>query len=304
MAALTPSGQSAADLGIACAPPRIPALGAVGVRADQTLECGPGSAARYRDFWTDVGAHFPDLGGARSTAQYRDDEQWLFRRYLSPLRGRRLLKTDLWDEAKNTRILCWAAEQGATTFGVDISRPTVVRARRHFSERNLSLSVPVSDIRSLPFPAASFDAVYSMGTIEHFAETETALQEIFRVLTPGGVAIIGVPNRWDPFLRPLLVALLSRVGLYGYGYEKSYSRRTLRTMLERTGFRVTDEDGILFVPGWLRMLDLACHTWVPSVSRLTGAAVAPFAYLSRRFPVMRRYGYLLASVVVKPGLTG
>ena len=185
-------------------------------------------------------------------------------------------------------------------FGVDISRPIVVRARRHFADRHLSLQGSVSDIRALSFPAASFDAVYSMGTIEHFAETETALHEIFRVLRPGGVAIIGVPNRWDPFLRPLLVALLYRVGLYGYGYEKSYSRRALRTMLERTGFHVTNEDGILFIPGWLRMLDLACHVWLPALRRVTGAAVAPFALLSSRFPGLRRYGYLLATVVVKP----
>ena len=202
------------------------------------MDRSTGSTDRYRDFWTDVGAHFPDLGGARSTAQYLEDEQWLFRRYLSPLNGRRILKTDLWDEAKNTRILCWAAEAGAKTFGVDISPPTVARARRHFGDRNLSLNGLVSDVRSLPFPAASFDAVYSMGTIEHFAESETALQEIFRVLRPGGLAIIGVPNRWDPFLRPLLVTLLYRVGLYGYGYEKSYSRRALRNMVERTGLGV------------------------------------------------------------------
>ena len=37
----------------------------------------------------------------------------------------------------------------------------------------------------------------------------------------------------DPFLRPLFATLLQAVGLYGYGYEKSYSRRTLRLMLER-----------------------------------------------------------------------
>ena len=167
---------------------------AVRVSADRGGDCCTRSTTRYRDFWTDVGARFPDLGGARSTAQYLEDEKWLFRRYLSPLHGRRILKTDLWDEAKNTRILCWAAEAGAEAFGVDISPPTVLRARRHFDDRNLTLNALVSDVRSLPFPAASFDAVYSMGTIEHFAESDTALQEIFRVLTPGGVAPAPTPS--------------------------------------------------------------------------------------------------------------
>ena len=46
-----------------------------------------------------------------------------------PLSGLRILKTDLWDEAKNTRILAWAAGHGAHAFGVDISIPTVTQAR-------------------------------------------------------------------------------------------------------------------------------------------------------------------------------
>ena len=77
------------------------------------------------------------------------------------------------------------------------------------------------------------------------------------MVRPGGRVVIGVPNRWDPFLRPLLVVLLYRLGLYGYGFEKSYSRRTFRRMLTRAGFKVTAETGILFIPGWLRMLDPA-----------------------------------------------
>ena len=45
------------------------------------------------------------------------------------------------------------------------------------------------------------------------------------------------------------------------------------------------------------MLDLACHTWVRPLSRLTGLAVAPFQHLSQRVPWLRRHGYLLATVV-------
>jgi SAM-dependent methyltransferase len=117
----------------------------------------------------------------------------------------------------------------------------------------------VSDVRDLPFLHASFDAIYSMGTIAHFDETERAVGEMARVLKPGGRAIIDVPNRHDPFLRPILAIILQSVGLYAYGYEKSCSRRALREMLERAGLTVIAETAILFIPGWLRMLDLACH---------------------------------------------
>jgi SAM-dependent methyltransferase len=254
----------------------------------------------YRDFWAGVGEHFPDLGGAASTRYYADNEQRLFAEHLPRLAGLRVLKTDLWDEAKNTRILAWASRRGAHAYGVDISAPTVRQARAAFDAGPGALRGAIGDVRDLPFRDASFDAIYSMGTIEHFDETERAVHEMARVLKPGGRAIVGVPNRYDPFLRPLLATALQAAGLYGYGYEKSYSRRTLKRMLERAGLEVVAETAILFIPGWLRMLDLACHSWCRPIARVTGALVRPFAFLDRHVPAVRKHGYLLATVVMKP----
>jgi SAM-dependent methyltransferase len=259
----------------------------------------PAAAAepRYAGFWRRLGDTFPDLGGAASTAFYFENEKRLLVRYLPDLARCTLLKTDLWDEAKNTRILQWVSQRGARVFGIDVSEPIVHQARTGF--RDSTLGAAVADVRRLPFPEAAFDAVYSMGTIEHFPDSQTALSEMHRVLKPGGCAIVGVPNRHDPFLRPVLASLLQRLGLYAYGYEKSFSRRTLRAMLEQAGFEVTAETAILFLPGWLRMLDLACHVRCRPLARLTAAAISPFAFLDARVPTVRRHGYLLASVGVR-----
>ena len=254
----------------------------------------------YLRFWERVGAEFPDLDGAASTDFYRANEIRLLGEHLEPLEGARLLKTDLWDEARNTRILQWAAGRGALAFGIDISHATARLAERAFAPR--SLHAAAADVRQLPFGDDAFDAIYSMGTIEHFGEWPAALDEIVRVLRPGGRAIVGVPNRHDPFLRPLLVWLLQRAGLYAYGAERAFSRRELRAELEARGFRVVAETGILFIPGWLRMLDLACHVWCRPLAPATRALVAPFVRLDRRFPALRRHGYLLATVVVKPAI--
>lgn len=267
---------------------------------------GAGKAARvtqagaYRRFWTDVGGRFPDLGGAASTRYYSDNERRLFTEYFPALEGLAIFKTDLWDEARNTRILAWASQQGARVYGIDISEPTVIQARATFERKVSRFHGAVADIRELPFRDASFDAIYSMGTIEHFDETERAVAEMARVLKPGGRAIVGVPNRYDPFLRPLVAAALQALGLYAYGYEKSFSRRALREMLERAGLTVVAETAILFIPGWLRMLDLACHAWCRPLATVTGALVWPFAFLDRHLPVVRRHGYLLATVALKP----
>ncbi len=263
----------------------------------------PGSSDErrsYRAFWAGVGRDFPDLGGAASTAYYLECERRLFETHLGPLAGRTILKTDLWDEAKNTRILRWAAAAGARVFGIDISPAIVGGAAKEFARRRLALGGVVGDVRAIPFADGAVDRVYSMGTVEHFPETELAIREIRRVLAPGGVAVVGVPNRRDPFLRPLLVAVLYRLGLYGYGFERSFSRRRLAQMCERAGLELVAEDGILFIPGWLRMLDLACWTWCRPLARLTALAVRPFAWLYRRFPAVRRHGYLIAAVVRRP----
>jgi len=182
--------------------------------------------------------------------------------------------------------------------GVDIAAPVVRMARAEFA--GAPLTAANADVRALPFSDARFDAVYSMGTIEHFPGTEAAVRELYRVLKPGGRAIVGVPNRHDPFLRPLMVAILYRLGLYAYGFEKSYSRKTLRQMLEAAGFVVTADDGILFIPGWLRMLDLLCHTRYPSAARLTAAGVRLFGWIDAHVPAVRRHGYLVVAIGERP----
>jgi SAM-dependent methyltransferase len=260
--------------------------------------------AAYRAFWKGVGEDFPDLGGAASTHYYAANERRLFTEHLPALDGLTLLKTDLWDEAKNTRILAWATLQGARPYGVDIAPPIVRQARVAFAGGPRPLEAVVGDVRDLPFVDDHFDLIYSMGTIEHFDDTQEAIAEIARVLKPGGRAIVGVPNRHDPFLRPLMSTALQFIGLYGYGYEKSYSRRTLRKMLEQAELEVVAEPAILFIPGWLRMLDLACHAWCRPLVWATGALVYPFVLLDRHVPAVRRHGYLLATVVTKPMALG
>jgi SAM-dependent methyltransferase len=249
-------------------------------------------------FWDDVADHFPSLKGAASTAYYFECERLLLEQFLPDIRSRRLLKTDLWDEAKNTEILRWAAERGARTLGIDVAFGIAREARAVLAGHGAQ--VVVADVRQLPFHAESVDLVYSMGTIEHFDDTDAAVRELFRVLRPGGRAVIGVPNKLDPFLRPLLVHLLGRVGSYAYGMEKSYTPRQLERLLAAEGFVVTARSGVLFMPGWLRMLDLWCHVRGLGLSRLTGWLVQPFAWLHRRVPAVRRHGYLIACLAVKP----
>lgn len=254
----------------------------------------------YRSFWDWTGVHFPSLSGAASTRYYRECEERLFRACFPDLSRRKILKTDLWDEAKNTEILRFAADAGARVFGIDISIEILRKAEEAFRGSPARRGFAVSDVRAIPFAEGVFDGVYSMGTIEHFTEQAQAVRECFRVLKRGGIAVMGVPNARDPFLRPLLVWALRRLGLYAYGYEKAFTMRALERLLVAQGFEVVDRTGILFIPGWLRMLDLWLHVKNPRYGTLTAPAVGFFASLHRRFPGLGRHGYLIACVVRKP----
>ena len=256
------------------------------------------SGRAYTAYWTQVGAEFPSLKGAASTAYYAECEQRLLADLVPDLAGKLLFKTDLWDEAKNTEILLWAARRGARVAGADIALATTVQAREVLAAERPLLAA--ADVRRLPYRDQTFDLVYSMGTIEHFPEYRAAVAEIYRLLKPGGRAVIGVPNLFDPFLRPLMVAVLDRLGRYDYGLEKAFSARGLGRLLESAGFRLIARSGVLFMPGWLRMADLWCHTRGRGPARLTAAMIRPFAALYRRFPALRRHGYLIAWLAERP----
>jgi SAM-dependent methyltransferase len=252
----------------------------------------------YLDFWNDVGGNFPSLKQAASTRYYFECERALCERFFPPLQGLLVLKSDLWDEAKNTEILLWMAQQGARPAGIDIAYNIVHQAKKVLADYRPRLAA--ADVRSLPFPENTFDLIYSMGTIEHFADYGAAVRELHRVLKPSGIAIIGVPNKLDPFLRPLLVSLWNAFGTYPYGVEKSFTSRALRRLLESAGFQPIGRSGILFMPGWLRMLDLWCHVRMPRMARVTAWFVRPFAWAYRKFPALRRHGYLIVWAVSKP----
>jgi SAM-dependent methyltransferase len=249
--------------------------------------------------WDDVAAAMPDFSSAPSTAYYRRREIDLIRRAAGPLRGKRVLKLDLWNEAINTRILEWVAGEGADAFGLDVSTVVAHRAKENARRERFDVSLLRADIRAIPFRSESFDVVYTMGTIEHIAEYHATLREIHRVLRPGGTAIIGVPNFWDPFLRPLIVTLMEAVGRYPYAPEKSFTRGELRRDVEAAGLTVTNMTGILLLPGVLRMLDLFLHVRRGWPARRTEWFIRPFDAAERRFAWLDRLGYLVTAVATK-----
>jgi ubiquinone/menaquinone biosynthesis C-methylase UbiE len=77
---------------------------------------------------------------------------------------------------------------GAHATGVDLSPASIERARRRCELAGYQADLRVADAENLPFPANSFDVVYSYGVLHHSPDTPRCIREAWRVLKPGGEA--------------------------------------------------------------------------------------------------------------------
>jgi SAM-dependent methyltransferase len=108
---------------------------------------------------------------------------------------------------------------GARYTGMDFSPSALSLARHRFDMAGKDVRLERGSIAELPFPDDSFDLVYSNGVIHHLPETQRVVDELHRVLRPGGTAIVMVYHR-DSFnyfftimvLRRLLAGLLTIPG--------------------------------------------------------------------------------------------
>ena len=87
------------------------------------------------------------------------------------------------------------AKAGADYTGVDLTNAAIELARRRFELFGLTGKLQVADAENLDFPDESFDVVYSHGVLHHTPDIDAAVQEIHRVLKPGGRAIVMLYHR-------------------------------------------------------------------------------------------------------------
>ena len=84
------------------------------------------------------------------------------------------------------------AKAGGIMYDLDLSSGHLKLARRNFELRGLTSTFRHGDGETIPFPDDMFDLVYSNGVIHHTPNTAKVINEIYRVLKPGGRCIIMV----------------------------------------------------------------------------------------------------------------
>jgi len=173
--------------------------------------------------------------------------------------------------------------EAGQTFGIDVVDPHAARA--------LGISASMSDLECdrLPFDDASMDAIHCGEVIEHLVDTDHLMEEIRRVLAPGGICVLSTPNlaAWhnriallfgfQPFLSQVSFRFApGRVPTSpgdGGGHLRMFTHRALIEFIRLHGFEVLSSQGV-------GIFDLG----MPHGSRAMKRIVAPFDRLFSTLP--------------------
>ncbi|MCB0006233.1 MAG: class I SAM-dependent methyltransferase [Anaerolineales bacterium] len=119
-------------------------------------------------------------------------------------------------------------------FGVEPSRDGTLAALAE------SIQMPQAKAEALPYPADSFDIVHAHHVFEHLEDPFQAVKEAWRVLKPGGLIFIEVPNQFDNvmFKRDMLFRRVPQRqrNIRSIHHFWFFSMQTLARLLTTAGF--------------------------------------------------------------------
>lgn len=110
-----------------------------------------------------------------------------------------------------------------------------------------SAHVQEGSITALPFTDKHFDTVMALDVLEHlyYNDQNTALQELVRVLKPGGIAIFSCPNlaHFTSRLKLMFRGRLLRTATIGH-HPGDRPMLEYQELFEKAGFEILDRQGI------------------------------------------------------------
>jgi SAM-dependent methyltransferase len=112
--------------------------------------------------------------------------------------------------------------------GIDLTEYAVKSTAERMRVLGLAGTVLRMDAEQMQFPGNSFDLIWTWGVIHHSANTRKILEEMHRVLRPGGEALVMVYHRtfWEYYVQGAMLAILSGQIFKPAALHASIQRRT------------------------------------------------------------------------------
>jgi SAM-dependent methyltransferase len=149
-------------------------------------------------------------------------------------------ETDFFTSKERKKILHFAPEQAFYK---------LFRNQKNIDYTTTDLFSPLADVKAdicnLPFEDNSYDIIFCNHVLEHIPDDTKAMQELFRVLKKGGMAILQIPQelaRETTFADDSITDQKKRAEIFGqYDHVRIYGRDYF-DKLRSNGFTVIEED--------------------------------------------------------------
>jgi len=155
-----------------------------------------------------------------------------------------------------------AKGRGYRVTGLDVSRTMVELARSNAAEAGVDVAFRQGNVSTMPFADNSFDLLACSAAFKNFSEPHRALEEMYRVLRPGGTAVILDLRRDVP---------MSEIGKYFRALGLSTINRwitlaTFRFMLLKRAYTPAQFEAMLadipFRSKEIRLVDIGVELWL------------------------------------------
>ncbi len=167
------------------------------------------------------------------------------------------------------------AERGARVTALDCSQTGLELAWRFYRGLGLPLQTMLGFADNIPFEDGRFDMAFNAGVLEHFTDEqlEVVIDEMIRVVHPGGYVLAFCPNRFNVFYQ----ANLKRARQHAYDFERAFTAGEVRKRFEARGLLDVHVSGVHVHPAPNYFLP----TWLPKYHRIEPFFRRMFAPLER-----------------------
>jgi 2-polyprenyl-3-methyl-5-hydroxy-6-metoxy-1,4-benzoquinol methylase len=168
---------------------------------------------------------------------------------------------------------------------VIVGSELVINAAKNARRRGLEYIIVADSEDSFPLCDAAFDRVQCIEVVEHLLDPVTTLNEINRVLKPGGELFLSTPNAAWWAHRVLMLC-----GITSFGHSPAYpvevnmhirhfTTKTLRQFLERAGFTIVKTQGTF--TGFPGALSEYAPKWLARIFNFINKITGGFGFLAK-----------------------
>ena len=137
---------------------------------------------------------------------------------------------------------------GCRLVGVDISHTFVRIASENTRKAGLRIDFEQGDAADLPFPAEQFDFIVCRAAFKNFARPLAALDEMYRVLNDGGIALIVdlrkdfSPEAVDDYVRDkgMIAGAFIKLTFNTMLKKRAYTKESMADLVARSRFKQGD----------------------------------------------------------------